>query len=120
MEKKIGFELKEIINHMLDPIFWPAALDDFQAKLNFYTIDDDQTKLSNNIVVESQINSYHPNGTFSYNILIDDKKITYITDCEYISGVISEKLIKFANKSDLLIHDSHFTDEDLKSQGLGS
>ena len=112
--KKDRIELKEIINHMLDPIFWPAAFDDFQAQLNFYTIDDDQTKLSNDIVVESQIH-HHPNGTFSYNILVDNKKITYITDCEYISGDLSEKLIKFANKSDLLIHDSHFTDEDLKN-----
>ena len=45
---------------------------------------------------------------------MDNKKITYITDCEYI-GDLSEKLIKFANKSDLLIHDSHFTAEDLKN-----
>ena len=112
--KKDRIELKEIINHMLDPIFWPAQLDDFKAKLNFHTIDGGQTKLSDDITVESQIH-HHPNGAFSYNVLIDNKKITYITDCEYISGNISKKLVSFAKNSDLLIHDSHFTNEDLKS-----
>ncbi len=111
--KKDRMKLEDIINHMLDPIFWPASFDDFKAKLNFHTIEDEM-HLSDNLIVKSQIH-HHPNGAFSYKILIDDKKITYITDCEYISGKISGKLTNFAKNSDLLIHDSHFSKEDLPS-----
>ena len=46
-------------------------------------------------------------------VSFEEKKITYITDCEYISGNVSQKLIEFAKSSDLLIHDSHFSKEDL-------
>lgn len=109
--KNDRMKLQDIINHMLDPIFWPASYDDFKAKLNLYNIED-KINLSDKLIIESQIH-HHPNAAFSYKILVDDKKITYITDCEYISGNISKKLINFAKNSDLLIHDSHFTKEDL-------
>ena len=111
--KNDRLKLKDIIKHMLNPIFWPASFNDFKAKLNLHTIED-KINLSDNLIVKSQIHN-HPNGAFSYKILVDNKKITYITDCEYVSGNISKKLIQFAKNSDLLIHDSHFTKEDLPS-----
>ncbi|SVD93569.1 uncharacterized protein METZ01_LOCUS446423, partial [marine metagenome] len=55
----------------------------------------------------------HPNDAFSYKILSNDKIIGYVTDCEHVTGSPNEKLIKFSNNSDLLIHDAHFTPEDL-------
>ena len=96
---------------MLDPIFWPASSDFFKAKLNYFTIDG-RINISENLAVNSQIH-HHPNGAFSYNVFFEDKKVTYITDCEYISGSVSQKLIEFSNSSDLLIHDAHFSKEDL-------
>ena len=116
--KKDRLELKDILNHMLDPIFWPASSDFFKAKLN-YCIIDDNVNLSKNLTVNSQIH-HHPNGAYSYNVSFEDKKITYITDCEYTSGSVSQKLIDFAKSSDLLIHDSHFSKEDLpRHKGWG-
>ena len=110
--KKDRMKLEDIINHMLDPIFWPASFDDFKAKLNFHTIENNKIEISDNMMIKSQIH-HHPNGAFSYKVLLDNKKISYITDCEHISGNINEDLITFAKNSDLLIHDSHFTTEDL-------
>ena len=111
--KKDAIEIKEIINHMLNPIFWPVSIDDFKAKLNFYTIDD-EIQISNSINIKTQIH-HHPNGALSYKILSNDKIISYVTDCEYKTGTPSEKLIKFSYNSDLLIHDAHFTPEDLEN-----
>tara|TARA_B110000263_G_scaffold64797_2_gene55920 strand:+ start:344 stop:1168 length:825 start_codon:yes stop_codon:yes gene_type:complete len=110
--KKDRIGVKDVINHMLDPIFWPVSFDDFKADLNFYAIENNQIKISDNMIIKSQIH-HHPNEAFSYKVLSDDKIISYITDCEHISGNINEKLINFAKNSDLLIHDSHFTKEDL-------
>jgi len=110
--KKDELELEKIINHMLNPIFWPVSIKDFKAKINFHTIINDEVKISNSMLVKTQIH-HHPNGALSYKILSKNKIINYITDCEYITGVPSEKLIKFSDNSDLLIHDAHFTPEDL-------
>jgi len=110
--KKDEVELEEIINHMLNPIFWPVSINDFKAKINFHNITNDEIKLSDSITIKTQIH-HHPNGAFSYKISSNDKIISYITDCEYRTGKPSEKLINFSNNSDLLIHDAHFTPEDL-------
>ena len=110
--KKDEWELKKIINHMLNPIFWPVSIDDFKAKLKFYTITDDEVKISNSMIIKTKIH-HHPNGALSYKVLSKNKIISYVTDCEYMTGAPSEKLIKFSNNSDLLIHDAHFTPEDL-------
>ena len=110
--KKEDIELKEIINKMLNPIFWPVSINDFKAELNFHTIDNSEIKLSESITIKTQIH-HHPHGALSYKILSNDKIISYVTDCEYITGNPSEKLIQFSNNSDLLIHDAHFTPEDL-------
>ncbi len=110
--KKDEWELKKIIDHMLHPIFWPVSIDDFKAKLNFYTINNDEVKISDSMIIKTQIH-HHPNGALSYKILSKNKIISYVTDCEYMTGSPSEKLIKFSKDSDLLIHDAHFTPEDL-------
>ena len=110
--KKDSIELKEIINYMLNPIFWPVSIDNFKAKINFHTIANDEIKLSDSMTIKTQIHN-HPNDAFSYKILSNDKIISYVTDCEHVTGSPNEKLIKFSNNSDLLIHDAHFTPEDL-------
>jgi len=112
--KKDRIGVKDVINHMLDPIFWPVSFNDFKADLNFYTIGDNQIKISDNMMIESQVHQ-HPNGAFSYKVLSNDKTISYITDCEHMLGNINENLINFAKNSDLLIHDAHFAKEDLSN-----
>jgi len=57
----------------------------------------------------------HPNGATSYKIDINNFKIVYSTDCEHPENSLNEDIINFATDSDIFIHDSHFTDEDLKT-----
>mgnify|MGYP001380417363 CR=1 FL=1 len=110
--KKDDIQLKEIINYMLNPIFWPVSFDDFKATVNFRTIENNEIKISDSMAIKSQIH-HHPHGALSYKILSHNKTISYITDCEYLSGEPNDKLIQFSENSDLLIHDAHFTEEDL-------
>ena len=42
-----------------------------------------------------------------------NKDIVYITDCEHPEGSLNENVVKIATECDYLIHDSHFTIEDL-------
>lgn len=66
----------------------------------------------------------HPNGgVYIYKIIYNNKSIVYSTDTEGFWGG-DQKLIKFAYKADLLIHDSQYFHEDYISdvfpvQGFG-
>ena len=57
----------------------------------------------------------HPNGTNSFRVETDNKKIVYVTDCEHPEGSLNENVVKIATECDFLIHDSHFTRDDLKT-----
>tara|TARA_B100000029_G_scaffold434416_1_gene447842 strand:- start:312 stop:1136 length:825 start_codon:yes stop_codon:yes gene_type:complete len=110
--KKDQMDLKEIFNHMLHPIFWPASMKDFKANLNFHEIDEKEFNVYEQVKVKPQIHG-HPNGALSFRISIEEKVLTYITDCEHPDNHLNENLIELANNSDILIHDAHFTPKDL-------
>jgi len=110
--KKDTMDVKEIINYMMNPIFWPVTSDDFKANLNFHTIENENLKISDSINIKTKPHG-HPNGALSFKVEINNKTFTYITDCEHPDSHLNENLIELAQNSDILIHDAHFTCEDL-------
>ena len=110
--KKDDMSMDEIFNHICHPIFWPISMNDFKAKINFHTIDEEGFNVSDSIHIKSQLHG-HPNGALSFRVYSNDKNFTYITDCEHPDSQLNKKLIDLADNTDLLIHDSHFTEEDL-------
>ena len=110
--KKDDMSIEEIFNCIFHPIFWPLTTKDLKANLNFHTIDGDSFSISDSITIKSQLHG-HPNGALSFRVSTQDKTFTYITDCEHPESHINENLIDLAQHSDILIHDSHFTPDDL-------
>ena len=112
--KKDVMSIKEIISHMMDPIFWPVQFNDFKATLNFHTIENENFKISDSINIKTKLHG-HPNGALSFRTELDNKVFTYITDCEHPESHLNENLINLSNNSDILVHDSHFNSNDLIS-----
>lgn len=110
--KKDKMNIKEVISYMMNPIFWPVSFEDFKAELNFHTIENDTLKISDSILINSKPHA-HPNGALSFRVELDGKTCTYITDCEHPESHLNEHLIELAQNSDILIHDAHFTHDDL-------
>jgi len=111
--KKENLSLKSIFDHILHPIFWPVSRKDFKAKLYFHDLEDGlELNIENEIKVNTQIHG-HPNGALSFRVTIDEKNFTYITDCEHPDAHLNKNLINLAKNTDVLIHDAHFTPEDL-------
>ena len=110
----LDIDLKEILNQLLNPIFWPISINDFKAKINFINLEENEFKISDKINIKTQVH-YHPNDAYGYRISSNNKVISYVTDCEYKNDIPEKNLENFVNESDLLIHDSHFTPEDLPS-----
>ena len=84
---------------------------------------DFHTKKDEVIITTLKLNS-HPNyGVMCYKITYKNKSVVYATDNECYAGG-SKKLELFAKDTDLLIHDSQYTQEDYLSaispkQGFG-
>jgi len=111
--------IKIISRKLLDKTFWPVSLDMLKAKINFIDLKDETIRINNNLIIEN-MEHIHPNGATSYKVSIDKYKIVYSTDCEHPGNKLNSDIINFAKNADILIHDSHFTNEDLIThQGWG-
>ena len=103
--------------------FWPVDKELYKANINFI----EMTEVSNKdkLIEINKTKVYyslhpHPNGTNSLKVDTGNKKIVYITDCEHPEGTLNPNVVAISEECDLLIHDSHFTINDLsKYRGWG-
>jgi len=104
--------IDKISEKILDKAFWPVSLDMLKAKINFVELGNEPV-IINNSKIDFKDHS-HPNGATSYKVTIDNFSILYSTDSEHRNNKLNENVLKMAKNTDILIHDSHFTEEDLE------
>ena len=103
--------------------FWPVDKELYKANINF--IEMSETTNQEKLIKINKTKVYyslhpHPNGTNSLKIDTGNQKIVYITDCEHPEGALNPNVVAIAKECDLLIHDSHFSINDLsKYRGWG-
>ena len=110
--------IKTLSEALINKSFWPVDKDMYKAKINFIEMPKSSNELA--LAEVNKTNIYysihpHPNGTNSFRVETDNKKIVYITDCEHPEGKLNENVVKIADEADILIHDSHYTIRDLKT-----
>ena len=140
-------ELKNDLKKLLFEKAFPLSVEEIKSNLNIYAINDKNndfaivlkdneqdpviTKISelNNIspqdvVITTMFSKTHPKeGVLVYKISYNGKSLVYATDKEsYVGG--DKALSNFARDTELLIHDSQYTDCDYHSipnikQGFG-
>jgi len=111
--------INELQNKLLDSALWPVSKDMMDATVNFIDLPNNCIQITDNIKIE-YINHPHPNGATSYKLIIDDFSILYTTDCEHEDNKLNKNVVNIAKDSNILIHDSHFTEDDLsKHKGWG-
>ena len=104
---------------ILDPTFWPVSMDMLNAKINFIDLDGEDLIINSNTQIK-YLNHSHPNTATSYRVETGSQSIVYTTDCEHPVKNLNKNVIEIAKNSDMLIHDSHFSNEDLeKFKGWG-
>ncbi len=101
---------KKILQKQMSEEYFPIPMEQMGAKMRFLHIDRDEFK---NELFRIKANKHtHPGGAQSFRIEADGKSIVYATDVEHVNG-IDEKLVKFSKNVDLLIHEAHYTNEEL-------
>ncbi len=99
---------------ILDPTFWPVSIDMLNSKINFIDLDGETVTINSKTFVDYK-NHTHPNTATTYRVTVDGHSVVYTTDCEHPSDKLNENVVSIAHGADILIHDSHFTRDDLKT-----
>ena len=107
-------QTKSFSKKILDPTFWPVSLDMLNATINFFDLDGEAVSINSKTSVD-YINHAHPNTATSYKVTIDGHSVVYTTDCEHPSDSLNKNVLSIADNVDILIHDSHYTKDDLKT-----
>ncbi|MBS4759752.1 MAG: MBL fold metallo-hydrolase [Clostridium sp.] len=138
--------LDSVISQLMFDRSFPLSLNDLNAKLSFYDINDnyaliltedsdmpemikiesgeDITPEGDEVIISCLKSNSHPKqGVMIYKIAYKDKSLVYATDTEGFIGA-NKKLVLFARDTDLLIHDAQYTTEEylnsyFSKQGYG-
>lgn len=120
--------VREVLERLIRPPYWPLGLGDFPAELTFRELAPGDT-----LLLEGEkglglrtMAGRHPNGSLIYRLEAEEKSVTYTLDCE-LDGRLAGPLAEFARNTDVLVWDAGFTPEDLRpgwghstwDQGIG-
>lgn len=90
---------------------FPVSLEQMGAVFEFCELDSGvYLDLGDGISLKTILNN-HPNGGLSYRLDYQGRSCCYITDTEH-SPEINDELCRFVQNADLVIYDTHFTDEE--------
>lgn len=101
---------KEILQNQMREEYFPIPMEQMGARMRFVHIEEDEFK-SKKFNVKSRKHN-HPGNAYSFRIEADGKSMVYATDIEHVNG-IDENLVEFSKDVDLLIHEAHYTNEEL-------
>lgn len=121
-------DLTKIISMQMNPIYFPVAVEDMRAKVEFRTAKEGTFQVEG-VTIQSQFMN-HPGYTLGYRFNYDGKSVIYISDNEpfrqLIEGKASDEesslrdrfenfvdnkedqLMEFISEADLLIHDTQY------------
>lgn len=108
--------IHKMFEESTEPPFLPITYNDIKANLNFNEFAVKDFYISD--IKISPINLSHPNTGFGYKFVENNSSFVFLTDNElaYIhpGGKNFEEYSRFCYNSDLLIHDSEYTDDEYK------
>jgi phosphoribosyl 1,2-cyclic phosphodiesterase len=97
-------------DQMTQPNF-PVPLQVMGANLRFHNLEyGDRVNLGDVTVLTGLLN--HPGGAMGYRVSWQDYAVAYITDTEHFGNELDANILELADRADVLIYDSTYTDEE--------
>ena len=110
--ERAGLSLEKSILGLFQTPYFPFGPDDIQANITFTELNSSETTLGSGFTMASSPHP-HPNGALSYRLALGNRTIVFVTDVEHTKDNLSKGVIEISKDADFLIHDAHFTAEDL-------
>jgi len=111
-ENKYGSTLQALIEAQMQPPHFPITMDTMSASRHYHEVTADQAINLGDSIYISTFAVNHPNGCLAYRLQYGNSSVVYCTDTEPMAGLQAEQFLKFINNADVLIYDSHYTDDE--------
>lgn len=108
--------LKGVLSEMMQAPLFPVPLDILQARIDYTDFPCGVVLNPAPDVTLRTAPLNHPNGATGYRIEHGAKAIAYLTDTEHRPGELDRNVLKLADRVDLMIYDSTYTDEEYPSR----
>ena len=129
-------ELNQIIKMQMNPIYFPVAVDDMRAQIDFRPIQAESTITVEEVQVRTKFLN-HPGYTLGYRFEFQDKAVVYISDNEpfvlphpntreqdtledrfesFVDNKEEVELVSFIHGADVLIHDAQYFPEEYQQK----
>lgn len=108
---------REVLELQMKPPHFPITMGVMQSNISFISVTTGQLiDLGDGITVKTfAVN--HPNGCLAYRVEYKQSSVVYCTDTEPIDGAWEDKFMQFLSGADILIYDSHFTNQEYYGDG---
>ncbi len=109
--------LKDQLNGLFMPPFWPLRIDDYIADID-YRIPEFPFMIGDMDVDGMEGN--HPGGSTIFKLTRNGKSIVCMTDYEHDEAGFNDALVEFVKGADVLLYDAQYTSEEYPShKGFG-
>lgn len=114
-----GRTLETILGTIISPPYFPVPLGKVPSKTRFITLDGSPLVFEDLTVATMPLN--HPNGSVSYRLEHEGRKIVHATDHEHGVEATDNALIEFARDAEYLIYDATYvpTEYEMLRRGWG-
>lgn len=110
-EDKDEMKFKEVIEGQMNKPYFPITMKMMKSSYEFFSIRPNEEITFDEDIVIKTFPVNHPNGCLAYRIKKGNSSIVYCTDTEAMEENKKE-FLEFIREADVLIYDSHFTDEE--------
>jgi phosphoribosyl 1,2-cyclic phosphodiesterase len=106
-----GVTIEHRLHDQMNQPNFPVPLQVMGANLRFHNLDyGDRVQLGDVTVLTGLLN--HPGGAMGYRVSWQDHSVAYITDTEHLKTGLDLHVLALADRADVLIYDSTYTDEE--------
>jgi phosphoribosyl 1,2-cyclic phosphodiesterase len=114
-EKRDSGGIESILARVISPPYFPISWNQISCKKTCIDVPSGAQFPLNHLQI-STIALDHPGGSSGYRIDVGDKSVCYITDTTHTPGEINQNLAQFIQRTDLLIYDAMYTEEEFSAK----
>jgi ribonuclease BN (tRNA processing enzyme) len=103
----------------MQPPYFPVSLDSLEGLVTFVEIRPNLTLEIMPKIFLRTIRLNHPGGAIGYRLESPDASVCIIFDHEHSDEGLSDSVVKFVHKANILIHDAQYTPDEKRGAKSG-